>query len=108
CRSQRQLIRYGCKRFAACPSAMFVLPMSIFGEPIRDPLGARVAPGRVYSRRPDLPSGTLGRITQPGTPITHLKTAGSQNRIATALRWSGLFEGVLSLPGKAALFCFAG
>lgn len=83
---------------------MFVLSMSIFGEPIRDLLGARVAPGRVYSRRPDQPSGTIGRITQPGTPITHFKTAGSQNRIATALRWSGLLEGVLSLRRRAPFF----
>lgn len=84
---------------------MFVLSMSIFGEPIRDLLGARVAPGRVYSRRPDQPSGTIGRITQPGTPITHFKTAGSQNRIATALRWSGLYGGRAFSPEKAALFC---
>ena len=34
-------------------SAMFVLPMQQFGEPVCSPLGADLQLGRVYSRRPD-------------------------------------------------------
>ena len=34
-------------------SAMYVLPIRFFGEPIISPTGANFRPGRVYSQRPD-------------------------------------------------------
>ena len=46
-------------------SAMFVLSMSLFAEPIRKLVGIQYGFGRVYSRPG--PSDHKGRITQPGT-----------------------------------------
>src|SRR5947207_15719217 len=67
---------------------MYVMSMAIFGEPIRSPLGDEDDPGRVPRRRPDLrvPELPFGSHNS-GFQFTHFLTAGSQNRVATALRW---------------------
>src|SRR5688572_4500507 len=71
---------------------MRVLPVYLLVSRYDARMGDEYGLGRVYSRRPDLRAPEPPqRITQPRAQVIPLLIAGSQKRIATALRWRQSF-----------------